>query len=50
MSERDREFDSTDWSNMLNSVCRWKPEEWACKIVGLSLQGPYSKKMCEESG
>ena len=50
MSGRDREFDSTDWSNMLNSVCRWKPGEWSCQIIGGSMQGPYSKKMCQESG
>ena len=50
MSEKDREFDSTDWSNMLNSVCRWKPEEWYSRVIGGSVQGPFSKKMCEESG
>ena len=50
MSEKDREFDSTDWANMLNSVCRWKPKEWDCRIVGLSPSGPFSKEACQESG
>ena len=50
MSEKDREFDSTDWSNMLNSVCRWRPEEWGCRVVGVYLGGSFSKDMCQESG
>lgn len=50
MTEIDRKFDSTDWSNMINAVCRWKPEEWGCKVVGVSLMGPFSKEMCQESG
>ena len=50
MSEKDRDFDSTDWSNMINSVCRWKPKEWEYRVIGGSIQGPFSKEMCEESG
>ena len=50
MSEKNRDFDSTDWSNMIDSVCRWKPEEWGFGIVGLCPRRPYSKEACQESG
>ena len=43
-------FDSKDWRNMLDAVCRWKPEEWNSHIVGEIFYDVLTMSHCERSG
>ena len=44
-------FDSKDWRNMLDAVCRWKPEDWGYSSVGIHQDEFFATHSeCEKSG